>query len=395
MAASKAYIISAKRTAIGKFLGGLANVPPKEMGAAVVKALLEDAKVKPEQVSELICGNVLGAGLGQNIGRTVSLEAGIPQEVCAHSTNMVCGSGLRTVMEAVMSIQAGFNEIVVAGGVESMSQAPYLVPANTRSGNKMGNWQAVDHMIYDALTDARANIHMGITAENIAEQYGITREEQDEFALASQKKAASAIENNLFVDEIVPITIKTRREEITFNTDEYVRANSSLESLAKLRPSFKKDGTVTAGNASGINDGAACVILMSEKRAKELGLDVLCYIEGYASTGLDNKVMGLGPVPATQKVLEKLNLNIEDIDLFEMNEAFAAQSIAVTRLLNLDVTKVNTRGGAIALGHPIGASGCRVLVTLVHALINDNKEKGLCSLCIGGGQGISMVISRK
>jgi len=235
----------------------------------------------------------------------------------------------------------------------------------------------------------------GFWAENIAEQYSITREEQDEFALASQKKAASAIENNLFVDEIIPITIKTRREEITFNTDEYVRANSSLESLAKLRPSFKKDGTVTAGNASGINDGAACVILMSEKRAKELGLDVLCYIEGYASTGLDNKVMGLGPVPATQKVLEKLNLNIEDIDLFEMNEAFAAQSIAVTRLLNLDVTKVNTRGGAIALGHPIGASGCRVLVTLVHALINDNKEKGLCSLCIGGGQGISMVVSRK
>ena len=252
----------------------------------------------------------------------------------------------------------------------------------------------IDALFHDGLTDAFSNEAMGITAENIAEQYNITREEQDEFALSSQKKAAAAIENNQFANEIAPIVIKIRREEIIFDTDEFVRPNTTLESLAKLRPAFKKDGTVTAGNASGINDGAACVILMNETRAKELGLEVLAYIDGYASAGLDNKVMGLGPVPATQKVLEKLSLNIEDIDLFEMNEAFAAQSIAVTRLLNLDQNKVNTRGGAISLGHPIGASGCRILVTLVHALINDNKEKGVCSLCIGGGQGIAMVISR-
>ena len=379
---NRVAIVSAKRTAIGSFGGSLKDVSAAKIGGDLVKQALESVNLDPNLVDEIIFGNVLQTGLGQNVARQIAVNAGIPKEKSAFVVNKVCGSGLKSVV------------LGVCGGVENMSAAPHYTK-NARFGQKLGSFELEDTIINDGLTDAFENYHMGITAENIAEQYGITREEQDEFALASQKKAASAIENNLFVDEIVPITIKTRREEITFNTDEYVRANSSLESLAKLRPSFKKDGTVTAGNASGINDGAACVILMSEKRAKELGLDVLCYIEGYASTGLDNKVMGLGPVPATQKVLEKLNLNIEDIDLFEMNEAFAAQSIAVTRLLNLDVTKVNTRGGAIALGHPIGASGCRVLVTLVHALINDKKEKGLCSLCIGGGQGISMVISRK
>ena len=382
---NRVAIVSAKRTAIGSFGGSLKDVSAAKIGGDLVKQALESVNLDPNLVDEIIFGNVLQTGLGQNVARQIAVNAGIPKEKSAFVVNKVCGSGLKSVVLGVQSIMVGDNDIVVCGGVENMSAAPHYTK-NARFGQKLGSFELEDTIINDGLTDAFENYHMGITAENIAEQYGITREEQDEFALASQKKAASAIENNLFVDEIVPITIKTRREEITFNTDEYVRANSSLESLAKLRPSFKKDGTVTAGNASGINDGAACVILMSEKRAKELG---------YASTGLDNKVMGLGPVPATQKVLEKLNLNIEDIDLFEMNEAFAAQSIAVTRLLNLDVTKVNTRGGAIALGHPIGASGCRVLVTLVHALINDNKEKGLCSLCIGGGQGISMVISRK
>lgn len=391
---NRVAIVSAKRTAIGSFGGSLKDVSAAKIGGDLVKQALESVNLDPNLVDEIIFGNVLQTGLGQNVARQIAVNAGIPKEKSAFVVNKVCGSGLKSVVLGIQSIMVGDNDIVVCGGVENMSAAPHYTK-NARFGQKLGSFELEDTIINDGLTDAFENYHMGITAENIAEQYGITREEQDEFALASQKKAASAIENNLFVDEIVPITIKTRREEITFNTDEYVRANTSLESLAKLRPSFKKDGTVTAGNASGINDGAACVILMSEKRAKELGLDVLCYIEGYASTGLDNRVMGLGPVPATQKVLEKLSLNIEDIDLFEMNEAFAAQSIAVTRLLNLDPTKVNTRGGAIALGHPIGASGCRVLVTLVHALIKDNKEKGLCSLCIGGGQGISMVVSRK
>ena len=360
MAASKAYIISAKRTAIGKFLGGLANVPPKEMGAAVVKALLEDANVKPEQVSELICGNVLGAGLGQNIGRTVSLEAGIPQEVCAHSTNMVCGSGLRTVMEAVMSIQAGFNEIVVAGGVESMSQAPYLVPANTRSGNKMGNWQAVDHMIYDALTDARANIHMGITAENIAARFNITREQQDEFALASQQKAIAAIDAG----------------------------------------KFKKDGTVTAGNASGINDGASFVLVASEEAVKKYNLKPIAEIIGIGQGGVDPLVMGLGPVPAIRNALKNASIKLSDVELVELNEAFAAQSLGVIHELieehKVDRTALmkitNVNGGAIAIGHPVGASGNRILVTLLHEMRKSGKKIGLASLCIGGGQGTAVIV---
>ena len=275
-----------------------------------------------------------------------------------------------------------------------MSAAPF-VTSSPRFGHKLGNFELEDSIIKDGLTDVFENYHMGITAENIAEQFNITREEQDNFALSSQQKASFAIENNKFVNEITPITIKTRREEIIFSTDEYVRPETTLESLSKLRPAFKKDGTVTAGNASGINDGAACVVLMSEDKANELDLDILAYVDGYATVGLDNKVMGLGPIPATQKVLSKLNLDIKDIDLFEMNEAFASQSIAVTRELGLDSSKVNINGGAIALGHPIGASGCRVLVTLVHSLINENQNRGLCSLCIGGGQGIAMAISKK
>ena len=391
---NRVAIVSAKRTAIGSFGGSLKDVSAVKIGGELVKQSLESINLNPNLVDEIIFGNVLQTGLGQNVARQIAVNAGIPKEKSAFVVNKVCGSGLKSVVLGVQSILLGDNDVVVCGGVENMSAAPHYTK-NARFGQKLGSFELEDTIINDGLTDAFENYHMGITAENIAEQYNITREEQDEFALSSQKKAAAAIENNQFANEIAPIVIKTRREEIIFDTDEFVRPNTTLESLAKLRPAFKKDGTVTAGNASGINDGAACVILMSEARAKELGLEVLAYIDGYASAGLDNKVMGLGPVPATQKVLEKLSLNIEDIDLFEMNEAFAAQSIAVTRLLSLDLNKVNTRGGAISLGHPIGASGCRILVTLVHALINDNKEKGVCSLCIGGGQGIAMVISRK
>ena len=391
---NRVAIVSAKRTAIGSFGGSLKDVSAAKIGGELVRQSLESINLNPNLVDEIIFGNVLQTGLGQNVARQIAVNAGIPKEKSAFVVNKVCGSGLKSVVLGVQSILLGDNDVVVCGGVENMSAAPHYTK-NARFGQKLGSFELEDTIINDGLTDAFENYHMGITAENIAEQYNITREEQDEFALSSQKKAAAAIENNQFTNEIVPIVIKTRREEIIFDTDEFVRPNTTLESLAKLRPAFKKDGTVTAGNASGINDGAACVVLMSEARAKELGLEALAYIDGYASAGLDNKVMGLGPVPATQKVLEKLNLNIEDIDLFEMNEAFAAQSIAVTRLLNLDQNKVNTRGGAISLGHPIGASGCRILVTLVHALINDNKEKGVCSLCIGGGQGIAMVISRK
>ena len=391
---NRVAIVSAKRTAIGSFGGSLKDISAAKIGGGLVKQALESINLNPNLVDEIIFGNVLQTGLGQNVARQIAVNAGIPKEKSAFVVNKVCGSGLKSVVLGVQSILLGDNDVVVCGGVENMSAAPHYTK-NARFGQKLGSFELEDTIINDGLTDAFENYHMGITAENIAEQYNITREEQDEFALLSQKKATAAIENNQFANEIAQIVIKTRREEIIFDTDEYVRPNATLESLAKLRPAFKKDGTVTAGNASGINDGAACVILMSEARAKELELEVLAYIDGYASTGLDNKVMGLGPVPATQKVLEKLSLNIEDIDLFEMNEAFAAQSIAVTRLLSLDLNKVNTRGGAISLGHPIGASGCRVLVTLVHALINDNKEKGVCSLCIGGGQGIAMVISRK
>lgn len=391
---NRVAIVSAKRTAIGSFGGSLKDISAAKIGGELVKQALESINLNPNLVDEIIFGNVLQTGLGQNVARQIAVNAGIPKEKSAFVVNKVCGSGLKSVVLGVQSILLGDNDVVVCGGVENMSAAPHYTK-NARFGQKLGSFELEDTIINDGLTDAFENYHMGITAENLAEQYKITREEQDEFALLSQKKAATAIENNQFANEIAPIVIKTGQEEIIFDTDEYVRPNATLESLAKLRPSFKKDGTVTAGNASGINDGAACVILMSEARAKELELEVLAYIDGYASTGLDNKVMGLGPVPATKKVLEKLSLNINDIDLFEMNEAFAAQSIAVTRLLNLDQNKVNTRGGAISLGHPIGASGCRVLVTLVHALINDNKEKGVCSLCIGGGQGIAMVISRK
>lgn len=390
---SRVAIVSAKRTAIGSFGGSLKDIPAATLGAEVVKKSLEEINLSPTLVDEVIFGNVLGAGLGQNIARQIAIFAGIPQEKSAFVVNKVCGSGLKSVVLGAQSILLGDNDIVVCGGVENMSTAPYYTK-DARFGAKLGNFELEDSIIHDGLTDAFENYHMGITAENIAEQFFISRKQQDEFATLSQQKASTAIEKGKFSNEIVPITIKTRKEEKVFDTDEFVRSSTNLESLAKLRPAFKKDGTVTAGNASGINDGAACVILMSEKRANELGINILGFIDGYATAGLDNKVMGLGPIPATRKVLDKLNLTIDDIDLFELNEAFAAQSIAVLNELNLDTSKVNINGGAIALGHPIGASGCRILVSLVHELINENKNRGLCSLCIGGGQGISVVISR-
>lgn len=390
---SRVAIVSAKRTAIGSFGGSLKDIPAATLGAEVVKKSLEEINLSPTLVDEVIFGNVLGAGLGQNIARQIAIFAGIPQEKSAFVVNKVCGSGLKSVVLGAQSILLGDNDIVVCGGVENMSTAPYYTK-DARFGAKLGNFELEDSIIHDGLTDAFENYHMGITAENIAEQFSISRKQQDEFAALSQQKASTAIEKGKFSNEIVPITIKTRKEEKVFDTDEFVRPGTDLESLAKLRPAFKKDGTVTAGNASGINDGAACVILMSEKRASELGINILGFIDGYATAGLDNKVMGLGPIPATRKVLDKLNLTTDDIDLFELNEAFAAQSIAVLNELNLDTSKVNINGGAIALGHPIGASGCRILVSLVHELINENKNCGLCSLCIGGGQGISMVISR-
>ena len=390
---SRVAIVSAKRTAIGSFGGSLKDIPAATLGAEVVKKSLEEINLSPTLVDEVIFGNVLGAGLGQNIARQIAIFAGVPQEKSAFVVNKVCGSGLKSVVLGAQSILLGDNDIVVCGGVENMSTAPYYTK-DARFGAKLGNFELEDSIIYDGLTDAFENYHMGITAENIAEQFFISRKQQDEFAVLSQQKASTAIEKGKFSNEIVPITIKTRKEEKVFDTDEFVRPSTNLESLAKLHPAFKKDGTVTAGNASGINDGAACVILMSEKRASELGINILGFIDGYATAGLDNKVMGLGPIPATRKVLDKLNLTTDDIDLFELNEAFAAQSIAVLNELNLDTSKVNINGGAIALGHPIGASGCRILVSLVHELINENKNRGLCSLCIGGGQGISVVISR-
>ena len=390
---SRVAIVSAKRTAIGSFGGSLKDIPAATLGAEVVKKSLEEINLSPTLVDEVIFGNVLGAGLGQNIARQIAIFAGIPQEKSAFVVNKVCGSGLKSVVLGAQSILLGDNDIVVCGGVENMSAAPYYTK-DARFGAKLGNFELEDSIIHDGLTDAFENYHMGITAENIAEQFAISREQQDEFAVLSQQKASAAIEKGKFSNEIVPITIKTRKEEKVFDTDEFIRPSTNLESLAKLRPAFKKDGTVTAGNASGINDGTACVILMSEKRANELGINILGFIDGYATAGLDNKVMGLGPIPATRKVLDKLNLTTDDIDLFELNEAFAAQSIAVLNELNLDTSKVNINGGAIALGHPIGASGCRILVSLVHELINENKNRGLCSLCIGGGQGISVVISR-
>lgn len=389
----EAVIVSAARTAIGSFGGSLSTVPAHELGAIVIRAALERAGVKPEMVEEVLMGQILTAAQGQNPARQAALKAGIPATVPATTINKVCGSGLKTVALAAQAIMAGDADIIVAGGQENMSLAPYAL-TQARSGYRMGHGQVIDTMIKDGLWCAFEDCHMGITAENIAEQYGITREEQDEFALASQNKAEAAIKAGRFKDEIVPVTVRTRKSEVVFDTDEFPRFGSTLDGLAKLRPAFKKDGTVTAGNASGINDGAAAVLVMSADKAKELGLTPLAVIRAYASAGVEPRIMGMGPVPATRKALARAGLTLDQIDLIEANEAFAAQALGVARELQFDFAKVNVNGGAIALGHPIGASGTRILVTLLHEMQKRETRYGLATLCIGGGQGIAMIVER-
>ncbi|MDK2807025.1 MAG: acetyl-CoA C-acetyltransferase [Thermoanaerobacterium sp.] len=387
-------IASGVRTAIGKFGGTLLNVPAVDLGAVVIKEALKRANVKPEDVSEVIMGNVLQAGLGQNPARQAEIKAGIPVEVPAMTVNMVCGSGLRAVTLAAQAVMLGDADIVVAGGMENMSRAPYVLN-DARFGYRMNNGQLVDEMVYDGLTDVFNQYHMGITAENVAEKYNITREEQDEFAYRSQKFASEAISSGKFEDEIVPVTIPQKKgDPIEFKIDEHVRANTTIEALAKLKPAFKKDGTVTAGNASGINDAAAAVVVMSKEKAEELGIKPLATIKSFGYAGVDPSIMGIGPVYATRKALEKANLTVDDLDLIEANEAFAAQSLAVAKELKFNIDKVNVNGGAIALGHPIGASGCRILVTLLYEMQKRNSHTGLATLCIGGGMGIAMVVER-
>ncbi|MGU7936279.1 acetyl-CoA C-acetyltransferase [Streptococcus suis] len=387
----KVAIVSAYRSAIGSFGGSLKDIHIADLGAQVLEAALQKNHIPADLIDEVIFGNVLSAGHGQNIARQIAIRAGIPQTASAYAVNKVCGSGLKSVLLAAQSIMLGDNDVVVAGGIEIMSQAPYL-SKTSRFGSKFGHITLEDSMLTDGLTDAFNDYHMGITAENVAERYQVSRTEQDAFAYSSQVKAAKAIAEGRFVDEIVPIILKNRRGETIFATDEYPRL-TPIEKLATLRPSFKKDGTVTAANASGINDGCAVLVLMSDEKASELNIQPLAYIEAYATSGLDPALMGLGPITASQKALQKLNKTVEDIDLFELNEAFAAQSIPVVKQLGIDPAKVNVNGGAIALGHPIGASGSRILVTLIHELIKQEKELGLCSLCIGGGQGISLIVS--
>lgn len=391
---NKAIIVSLARTPIGGFNGTLANVSAKELATVVIKEALKRANLNPDQVDEVMMGCVLQAGLGQNVARQAALAAGIPEEKPAMTVNQVCGSGLRAVALAAQAIMLGDADIVVAGGTENMSQAPYIMK-NARNGYRMGHGELVDSMISDGLWCAIGDTHMGITAENLAEKYNISREEQDEFAAASQNKAEAALNSNRFAEEIVPVVIPQRRgDPIVFNRDEHPRAGVTVESLAKLRPAFKKDGTVTAGNASGINDGAAAVVVMSEAKAKELGITPLAAIRSYASAGVDPAHMGLGPVPATRKALAKAGLQLSDIDLIEANEAFAAQALAVAKELGFDMERVNVNGGAIALGHPIGASGTRILVTLISEMQKRDVRLGLATLCVGGGMGVSMIVER-
>lgn len=391
---TEVVIVAAVRTPIGSFGGSLKDISTVDLGSLVIKNAIERAGLEPEQVDEVIMGNVLGAGLGQNVARQMSVHAGVPVTVPAFTINKVCGSGLKAVQLAVQAVLCGDAEVVVAGGAENMSQAPYILP-NQRWGSRMGNATVVDTMLRDGLTDGFEDYHMGITAENVAEQYGITREDQDNFALQSQKRAVAAVEAGRFKEEIIPVEIPQRRgEPLVFDTDEFPRKDVSLEGLSKLRPAFQKDGSVTAGNSSGINDGAAAVVVMSAEKAKELGVPVLATIKSYASAGLDPKVMGCGPIYASRKALEKAGLTVADLDLVESNEAFAAQACAVAKELNLDLEKVNVNGGAISLGHPIGASGCRILVTLLHEMQKRDAKRGLATLCIGGGMGTALIVER-
>lgn len=387
-------IVSAVRTAIGNYGGTLANVSPADLGAIAIKEALKRASVDPSVVDEVYMGCILQAGHGQGVARQASVKAGIPVEVPATTINMLCGSGLRTVSLAAQTIIAGDNDVVVVGGTENMSMAPYLLN-NARWGMRMGDGKVVDSMINDALTDAFNNYHMGVTAENLAEKYSISKEEQDEFAASSQNKAEKAIAEGKFKDEIVPVEIPQRKgDPIIFDTDEFPKAGITAEKLAKLRPAFKKDGTVTAGNASGINDGAAALVVMSKEKADELGLKPLATIVSYANSGVDPSIMGIGPVASSQKALEKAGLTIDDMDLIEANEAFAAQALSVGKELKWDASKVNVNGGAVALGHPVGASGARILVTLIHEMIKRDSRHGLATLCIGGGMGTALIIKR-
>ncbi len=387
-------IVSAARTAVGKFGGSLAKVPATELGSIAIKAALERAKVGLDQVGEVIMGQVLAAGVGQNPARQAMMKAGIAKETPAMTINAVCGSGLKAVMLAAQAVATGDSEIVVAGGQENMSASPHVLQGS-RDGQRMGDWKMVDSMIVDGLWDVYNQYHMGITAENVAAQEGITREQQDELAINSQKKAAAAQAAGKFKDEITPVSIPQRKgDPIVFDSDEYINTKTTLDALGGLRPAFKKDGSVTAGNASGINDGAAAVVVMSAKKAAELGLKPLARIAGYATAGLDPATMGLAPVPATQKALKRAGWAVGDVDLFELNEAFAAQACAVNKLLGIDAAKVNVNGGAIAIGHPIGASGCRILVSLLHEMQRSGAKKGLAALCIGGGMGVAMALER-
>ena len=387
-------IVAALRTAVGKFGGTISGIPASELGAKVISALLQKTGVKPEMVSEVLMGQVLTAGVGQNPARQASIRAGVPAMVPAMTINKVCGSGLKATHLAAQAIRAGDSEIVIAGGQESMSLAPHVLNG-ARDGLRMMDNKLTDTMIVDGLWDAYNQYHMGITAENVAKKWGVTRQEQDAFAAASQQKAEAAQKSGRFKDEIMPITIPQRKgDPVVFDSDEFVRHGTTAQSLAGLKPAFDKNGTVTAGNASGINDGAAAVMMMSAGKAKELGLKPLARIKAYSSAGVDPSIMGIGPIPASKLCLKKAGWTPRDLDLLEINEAFAAQAIAVNRDMGWDTAKVNVNGGAIAIGHPIGASGCRILVTLVHEMIKRDAKKGLASLCIGGGMGVALAIER-
>ncbi|WP_417513297.1 acetyl-CoA C-acetyltransferase [Marinobacter sp.] len=387
-------IVAARRTAIGAFGGGLSSLRADQLGSAVIKALLEETGVAGDQVNEVLLGQVLTAGSGQNPARQSAINAGIPASVPAMTINKVCGSGLKAVHMAVQAIRCGDADMIIAGGQESMSQAPHVLP-NSRNGQRMGNWTMIDTMITDGLWDAFNDYHMGVTAENIVEKYDISREEQDEFAAASQRKAVAAQEAGRFEGEIVPVSIPQRKgDPVVISKDEGPRDGVTSEGLGKLRPAFKKDGTVTAGNASSLNDGAAAVMVCSAEKAKELGLTPLATIKAYANAGVDPTIMGTGPIPASQRCLKLAGWGVDDLDLIEANEAFAAQAISVNRDLGWDTNKVNVNGGAIALGHPIGASGCRVLVSLLHEMVRRDANKGLATLCIGGGMGVALAVER-
>ncbi len=387
-------IVAAKRTAIGNFSGSLAPLSAPELGATVIKALLDETKVAPEAVSEVIFGQVLTAGSGQNPARQATLKAGLPVTTPALTINQVCGSGLKVTHLAAQAIACGDADIVIAGGQESMSNSPYLLPG-MRNGQRMGDGKVIDSMVYDGLTDVYNQYHMGITAENIAAKYNISREAQDQLAVASQNKAEAAQTSGKFKDEIVPVSIPQRKgDPIVFDQDEFVKKGATIDSISKPKPAFKKDGSVTAANASGINDGAAAVLMMSAEKAKELGLKPLATIKAYASSGVEPEIMGMGPVTAVQKTLSRAGWTLADVDLIEANEAFAAQALGVAGELKFDMEKVNVNGGAIAIGHPIGASGCRILVTLLHEMQRRDAKKGIATLCIGGGMGVALAVER-